>query len=86
MHLMIVWAAVYLTWGLGLRPTWRGYGSTVAITLVWLVSVFAFNELAGTNYGYVNASRAPPRSSTTWVRGRGTSPSRSPSSPSSGRS
>ena len=54
MHLMIVWAAVYLTWGLGLRPTWRGYGSTVAITLVWLVSVFAFNELAGTNYGYVN--------------------------------
>ena len=54
MHLMIVWAAVYLTWGLGLRPTWRGYGSTVTITLVWLVSVFAFNELAGTNYGYVN--------------------------------
>jgi hypothetical integral membrane protein (TIGR02206 family) len=53
-HLMIVWAAVYLTWGLGLRPTWRGYASTVAITLVWLVSVFAFNELAGTNYGYVN--------------------------------
>ena len=34
---MIVWAAVYLTWGLGLRPTWRGYGGTVAITLVWLV-------------------------------------------------
>jgi hypothetical integral membrane protein (TIGR02206 family) len=55
MHLMIVWAAVYLTWGLGLRPTWHGYGSTVAITLVWLVSVFTFNELAGTNYGYVNA-------------------------------
>ena len=53
-HLMIVWAAVYLTWGLGLRPTWRGYASTLAITLVWLVSVFAFNELAGTNYGYVN--------------------------------
>ena len=32
----------------------RGYASTVAITLVWLVSVLAFNELAGTNYGYVN--------------------------------
>jgi hypothetical integral membrane protein (TIGR02206 family) len=55
MHLMIVWAAVYLTWGLGLRPTWRGYGSTAAITLVWLGSVFTLNELVGTNYGYVNA-------------------------------
>ena len=58
MHLTIVWAAVYLTWGLGLRPSWRGYASTVAITAAWLVSIFAFNELAGTNYGYVNAKPA----------------------------
>jgi hypothetical integral membrane protein (TIGR02206 family) len=55
MHLSIVWAAVYLTWGLGLRPSWRGYASTVAITAVWLVSILTFNELADTNYGYVNA-------------------------------
>jgi hypothetical integral membrane protein (TIGR02206 family) len=54
MHMLIVWAAVYLTWGLGLRPTWRGYRSTVVVTGVWLVSVYAFNELVGTNYGYVN--------------------------------
>ena len=54
MHLLIVWTAVYLTWGLRIRPSWRGYASTFAVTLLWLVLVFAFNVAAGTNYGFVN--------------------------------
>lgn len=54
MHLLIVWAAIYLTWGLGIRPTWRGYRTTVLTTLVWAVSVFTFNAFAGTNYGFLN--------------------------------
>ncbi|HEY3015366.1 MAG TPA: TIGR02206 family membrane protein [Nocardioides sp.] len=54
MHLLIVWSAIFLTWGLGIRPTWSGYARTVGITVVWAVLVFAFNTYAGTNYGYVN--------------------------------
>jgi hypothetical integral membrane protein (TIGR02206 family) len=54
MHSLIVWAAIYLTWGLGRRPDWRGFRVTVAITLCWLVAIFCFNAVAGTNYGFVN--------------------------------
>lgn len=60
MHLLIVWAAVYLTWGLGLRPTWRGYRSTVLTTLVWAVTVFTFNAATGTNYGFLNRKPSTP--------------------------
>jgi hypothetical integral membrane protein (TIGR02206 family) len=54
LHLLVVWAAVYLTWGRGMRPTWRSYRFTVAITLGWAVFTLVFNFLAGTNYGYLN--------------------------------
>ena len=54
MHLLIVWAAIFLTWGLGLHPTWRDYGRTVAITAGWAVAVFCFNVAVGTNYGFLN--------------------------------
>ncbi|WP_433465057.1 YwaF family protein [Spirillospora sp. CA-128828] len=54
MHLMIVWAAVYLTWGLGMRPGWGEYRFAVAATLVWAVATSVFNVIAGTNYGYLN--------------------------------
>jgi hypothetical integral membrane protein (TIGR02206 family) len=55
MHLLIVWAAVYLTWGLGMRPDWRDYRFAVAVTLVWAAGAFVFNLIAGTNYGYLNS-------------------------------
>jgi hypothetical integral membrane protein (TIGR02206 family) len=61
MHFLIVWAAIYLVWGLGLSPRWRDYGTTFAITLTWLVGVFVFNVATGTNYGFVN--RKPSTSS-----------------------
>ncbi len=61
MHLLIVWAAVYLTWGLGLTPDWRSYRTTMLTTGTWAVSVFALNLLLGTNYGYLNAK--PPSAS-----------------------
>ena len=54
MHLLVVWAAVYLVWGLGLGPSWRSYRIAVVVTAVWAVTVFAFNVVAGTNYGYLN--------------------------------
>jgi hypothetical integral membrane protein (TIGR02206 family) len=55
MHLMVVWAAIYLTWGRGLAPDWRGYATSVAVTAAWASAVFAVNVALDTNYGYLNA-------------------------------
>jgi hypothetical integral membrane protein (TIGR02206 family) len=54
LHFLVVWAGVYLTWGLGLRPTWPLYRFTVAATALWALLVLGFNFLADTNYGYLN--------------------------------
>jgi hypothetical integral membrane protein (TIGR02206 family) len=53
-HLLVVWAAIYLTWGRGMRPGWRSYRVTVAVTAVWAVVTFSFNMIAGTNYSFFN--------------------------------
>jgi hypothetical integral membrane protein (TIGR02206 family) len=58
LHLLVVWAAVYLTWGRGMRPNWRSYRFTIVVTLAWAAFTLIFNFLAGTNYGYLN--RKPP--------------------------
>ena len=52
---------IVLVWGLGCRPTWRGYGMAYAATLAWAALAFLINLLAGTNYAYLN--RAPARPS-----------------------
>lgn len=36
-HLLVVWAAIYLTWGRGLRPTWRSYRMVAVVSLTWTV-------------------------------------------------
>lgn len=54
MHVMIVWSAVYLTWGLGMRPDWGSYRFACAATALWAVATSVFNLVAGTNYGYLN--------------------------------
>jgi hypothetical integral membrane protein (TIGR02206 family) len=59
-HLLVVWAAVYLTWGLGLRPDWRSYRVSVAVTLTWAGFTFGFNTVLGTNYGFLNAKPSTP--------------------------
>jgi hypothetical integral membrane protein (TIGR02206 family) len=61
LHFLVVWAAVYLVWGLGIRPDWRLYRFTVVATATWAVAVMAFNAVAGTNYGYLNEK--PPAAS-----------------------
>lgn len=60
-HLLVVWAALYLTFGLGLRPDWRGYGITACATICWGLVMLAFNAVAGSNYGFVN--HKPPSGS-----------------------
>jgi hypothetical integral membrane protein (TIGR02206 family) len=61
LHVLVVWAAIYLTWGRGMRPQWRNYRFVVIATLVWAAFTFTFNAIAGTNYGYLN--RKPPTAS-----------------------
>jgi hypothetical integral membrane protein (TIGR02206 family) len=53
-HLLVVWAAIYLTWGRGMRPTWRSYRFVVVVSAVWAVITLTFNSIAGTNYGFLN--------------------------------
>ncbi|QIZ33825.1 TIGR02206 family membrane protein [Saccharopolyspora sp. ASAGF58] len=66
-HLLVIWAAAYLTWGVGLRPNWRGYWFAAAMTLGWGAAMLVFNSWAGTNYGFV--SRKPDNPSLLDVMG-----------------
>jgi hypothetical integral membrane protein (TIGR02206 family) len=67
LHVLVVWAAIYLTWGRGMRPTWRDYRFAVIATLAWAAFTFTFNSITGTNYGYLN--RKPPTASVLDVLG-----------------
>lgn len=53
MHLLTIWAAVYLVAAVG-GPTWKGYRFAVVVTAIWAGSVMVFNGIAETNYGYLN--------------------------------
>jgi hypothetical integral membrane protein (TIGR02206 family) len=53
-HVLVVWAAVFLTWGLRHRPSWHGYRVTVVVTVGWAAAMFPLNASAGTNYGFLN--------------------------------
>src|SRR3954451_1039295 len=58
LHVLVVWGAIYLTWGRGMRPRWRDYRFTAITTLVWVAFTFTFNVIAGTDYGYLNRKPA----------------------------
>lgn len=53
-------APVVLVWGLGYRPTWRGYGAAYAATLAWAAIAVTGNALTGANYGYLNRAPSGP--------------------------
>ena len=59
-HLLVVWAAIYLTWGRGFRPTWRDYRFVVIVTLAWAAITLTFNTIAGSNYGFLNRKPNTP--------------------------
>jgi hypothetical integral membrane protein (TIGR02206 family) len=58
LHGAVVLAAIYSTWGLGERPSWRGYVVAAAVTIGWGFLMLAFNTAFGTNYLYVSAKPA----------------------------
>jgi hypothetical integral membrane protein (TIGR02206 family) len=59
-HLLVVWAAIYLTWGRQMRPRWRDFRFVVVVTAVWAAVTFTFNSIAGTNYGFLNRKPVTP--------------------------
>ncbi len=61
LHLLIVWAAVHVIWGMKIHPTWTTYWQAVLLTFAWLFATFRFNVIVGTNYGYLNGK--PPQGS-----------------------
>jgi hypothetical integral membrane protein (TIGR02206 family) len=67
LHVLVVWSAIYLTWGRRNRPRWRDYRFAIIVTLAWAAFTFTFNAITGTNYGYLN--RKPPTASVLDVLG-----------------
>jgi hypothetical integral membrane protein (TIGR02206 family) len=59
-HLLVIWSAAFLTWGVGLRPDWRGYRLAVTVTVLWGLAMLAFNARFGTNYGFVSSKPDNP--------------------------
>ncbi|HEY1786175.1 MAG TPA: TIGR02206 family membrane protein [Pirellulales bacterium] len=58
-HGSVVAAAIYLCWGVGLRPDWRLYRFTALVTIVYAVCIYFVNDLLGTDYFCVNRKPAP---------------------------
>lgn len=54
LHFFVVWSAAFMTWGLGMRPKWENLKQTAMVTLCFMVAIFIFNDLFGTNYLYLN--------------------------------
>ncbi|GAA2345272.1 TIGR02206 family membrane protein [Saccharopolyspora halophila] len=59
-HLLVIWAAAFLTWGTGMRPDWRGYRLSVVVTVAWALAMLAFNARFGSNYGFVSSKPDNP--------------------------
>lgn len=59
-HVLVMWATIYLTWGLDKRPDWRSYRVAILITLIWAAVTFTFNAAFNTNYGYLNRRPSTP--------------------------
>ena len=53
-HVLVVWIAVLLTWGLRRHPSWRDYRFALVATVCWAVPAEAVNALTGANYGYLD--------------------------------
>ncbi len=53
-HVLVVWIAVLLTWGLGRHPSWRDYRLALVATVCWAVPAQVVNMLTGANYGYLD--------------------------------
>jgi hypothetical integral membrane protein (TIGR02206 family) len=53
-HILVIWATVYLTWWIGMRPNWGGFAFAAVVTVGWGLVMLGFNAVAGTNYMFVS--------------------------------
>ncbi len=60
-HIAALATPLAQTFGLGYRPTWRGFRHAVAVTPVWMAVALAVNARTQGNYGFL--SHAPGSSS-----------------------
>ena len=60
LHIAAFIVPIIFVWGLGYRPTWRGYGIAYAATLIWAGCASSANMLTGANYGYLSNAPAGP--------------------------
>jgi hypothetical integral membrane protein (TIGR02206 family) len=58
-HAIVVVAAIYLCWGVGLRPNWRLYRRVSALTIAYALVIYVLNGLLGVNYVYLNRPADP---------------------------
>ncbi len=56
-HIAALIVPIVFVWGLGYRPTWRGYSIAFLGTLLWAGAAGIVNALTGANYVYL--ARAP---------------------------
>ncbi|AKS36299.1 TIGR02206 family membrane protein [Mycolicibacterium goodii] len=61
LHVLVVWSAIYLTWGRRATLRWRDWRLAIIVTLAWFAVTFTFNTIFDTNYGYLNGK--PPTAS-----------------------
>jgi hypothetical integral membrane protein (TIGR02206 family) len=54
LHLFVIWTAIYLTWGVGMRPGWRDYRLVVVVSVGWAAVAMVVNWVTGANYGFLN--------------------------------
>jgi hypothetical integral membrane protein (TIGR02206 family) len=59
-HGVVVVSAAYLAWGVGLRPNWRLYRTTLSVTAAYAAVIYLFNRAAGTNYMFLNGKPENP--------------------------
>lgn len=60
LHIAALVVPIMFVWGLGYRPTWRGYGVTYAATVGWAGIALAVNMVTGANYAYLSHAPAGP--------------------------
>lgn len=59
-HGLVLVTSLMFVWGLGFRPTWRGYAVSLGAAIGWAVLAVGANAITGANYGYLAHAPAGP--------------------------
>ena len=60
LHIAALVVPIVFVWGLGYRPTWRGYGVAYAAAIGWALVAIGVNAVTGANYAYLSHAPAGP--------------------------